>query len=80
MTPFVAISSNSWKIETLVSDLGINPQRVVAKEAIETMDLSPDKWVFSNEEMTQIETTLAQWRTAADAMFDDIAKICQVKA
>ncbi|MFT5629392.1 MAG: hypothetical protein ACI9HB_000553 [Gammaproteobacteria bacterium] len=78
-TPFVAISSNSWKIEALLDDIGLNPERVVPQESLTDCDLSPENWAFSAQESINIETQLNRWQQDFKTLFDDIADLTKVK-
>jgi hypothetical protein len=74
-TPFLATSSNSRKIEALVSDIGLDPTRLVTLK-----DLTPDvilgrDWAFAPQELASIQGSLARWRTTAEALFDSIAEL-----
>lgn len=76
-TPFVAIRSNSWKIEALLEDIGLSPTRLQPLDTLNAAFLSPDAWEFSHQESDAIETALRTWETEADRMFDDIASLVQ---
>lgn len=71
-TPFVAVTSNSWKIEALLADIGLDPARVQTIGAL-TPDLLEKDWAFSDAENRAMEVALPEWRTAAEIMFDQIA-------
>lgn len=72
-TPFVTVSSNSWKIEALFEDVGLNPRRIVPPEALsEDLVLGTD-WSFSDEERANISAFLERSSAGATAMFDAIA-------
>lgn len=71
-TPFVAVTSNTWKIEALLADIGLDPARVQPMGAL-TPDLLEKDWAFSDTENQAMEVALPEWRTAAEIMFDQIA-------
>lgn len=74
-TPFVAVQSNSWKIEALLEDVGLSSARMMPIEALTAAQLSPDAWAFSETEHANIEKSLADWHAKADQLFDDIAAL-----
>ena len=72
-TPFVCISSNSWKIEALFEDAGLDFRRV-----IDTSELKPDAiinedWTFSDTERKNISSFLDRSSAGANRMFDAIS-------
>jgi hypothetical protein len=74
-TPFVAMSSNSWKIEALVADLGLDPARVQPQTALTPALLTSRNWAYSADEAQRIETSLATWRHDGTALFDAVAAL-----
>jgi hypothetical protein len=73
-TPFIAIASNSHKIQSLVGDAGLASWRVaetISPEAVEHARL--EEW--SAEEITSIGNYLAHARRAADGFFRDIGRL-----
>lgn len=72
-TPFVALTSNSWKIEMLLSDLGLSPSRLIAVEDLKG-PLSPADWAFSEAERATIATVLKDAQQKATEMFATIAR------
>jgi hypothetical protein len=73
-TPFVAVTSNSWKIEALLGDIGLNPARVQPMGAL-TPDLLKKDWAFSDAESRAMEMALPEWSNSAEIMFDQIAAL-----
>ena len=56
-TPFVSLSSNSWKINALINDVGLNPQRIISKRSLSEKLILQD-WSFSMEESDNINRFL----------------------
>jgi hypothetical protein len=75
-TPFLAIASNSWKIEALISDAGLAPWRVV-----DTADLGAviargsEALAFSAEEQASLNVFLDQAAYGAEAMFSSLRNL-----
>lgn len=74
-TPFVAVSSNSWKIRALIEDIGLDTRRLCAMATLRPARLDPDDWDYSDEERRRIDTCLASWRVRGGALFDRIADL-----
>lgn len=72
-TPFIAISSNSWKVEALIKDVGLSTDRVVPIESLDMPLIGNRDWSFTSLEITRIREFLAATRTSADAMWDTLA-------
>ena len=70
-TPFIASTSNSWKIEALVSDFGLDPERVIPIAAVPERIRRRD-WSFSEVEKANIRNALANAKTDAEILFDEI--------
>lgn len=75
-TPFIAIASNSWKIERLISDAGLNPERIISVSDLSRTFVTSRSWEFSPEEKENITAFLGKARQDAQTMFDHI---CQLK-
>ncbi|SMX22477.1 polysaccharide pyruvyl transferase family protein [Boseongicola aestuarii] len=73
-TPFVAIKSNSWKIEALLADIGLNPDRIQSEDALNANLLGKD-WSFTERELAAIDASLQLWRADGEIMFDRIADL-----
>lgn len=74
-TPFIAISSNSWKIEALIEDIGLNPDRVVPVEKLNRLDTSSSTWAYTKDEINNIDRFLKNLEVECNRLFDDIAKL-----
>lgn len=68
--PFLAISSNSWKIEALIADAGLAPWRVVdAANLDDALLRTPDALAFSAEEKAALDAFLDEAARGAEKMF-----------
>ncbi len=73
-TPFIAVTSNSWKIESLIRDIGLSERRLIPLE-----DLSPSlltqNWDYSTEERDAIDHFLDTNTNATDALFRQLTRL-----
>jgi hypothetical protein len=69
-TPFLALTSNAWKIEALVEDLGIAKWRIVKAAALEDLMRNPHTLSFSDEEQKHITSVLTRGVAETAKMFD----------
>lgn len=74
-TPFLAVSSNSWKIEALISDIGLDPARLRSLDNLTQEALSDRDWNYSDQERAAITASLTRWRQDGKEMFDRIAAL-----
>lgn len=74
-TPFLAVSSNSWKIEALIHDIGLNPARLHPLDNLTQATLTERDWDYSDQERAAISESLARWRTEGNRLFDQIAAL-----
>lgn len=74
-TPFLAVSSNSWKIETLIKDIGLDPTRLRPIKSLTQATLTTRDWSYSAAERAAIAERLGQWRAKGAALFDQIAAL-----
>ncbi|MQY41758.1 hypothetical protein GG681_03840 [Epibacterium sp. SM1969] len=72
-TPFVTLQSNSWKIETLLADLGLSTTRLVPAQDLQDA-LATTDWAFSPAELDNIRSTLVVAQENAARMFETIAQ------
>jgi hypothetical protein len=72
-TPFVAVTSNSWKIEALFTDVGLDPRRMIPHERLTDELVLGTDWSFSKEERRNIASFLEMTQTSAGHMFDALA-------
>jgi polysaccharide pyruvyl transferase WcaK-like protein len=71
-TPFIATTSNSWKVEALIDDLGLSRERVIGSGRLER-DLIDINLAFSHEELRNITIALEESRRMVEHAFDRIA-------
>ncbi|MCC5965020.1 MAG: polysaccharide pyruvyl transferase family protein [Natronohydrobacter sp.] len=71
--PFVAVSSNSWKIEALFEDVGLDTRRLVPVDQLKPGLILDEDWSFSTEEIQNIEKFLNRTVVRASAMFDRLS-------
>ena len=73
-TPFVAVASNSRKIESLVADVGLEPWRV-GGSVDGFRGGAPGQYAWTHGETTAIDAYLAEGRSEADRLFSDLRKL-----
>ncbi|NNU78943.1 polysaccharide pyruvyl transferase family protein [Halovulum dunhuangense] len=76
-TPFLAIGSNSWKMEALVSDLGLDRTRIMSLDATRAALVSDRGFDFTENERSAIRSQLAAASSNADILFNAIAASAQ---
>ncbi|WP_209425636.1 polysaccharide pyruvyl transferase family protein [Pararhodobacter sp. SW119] len=69
-TPFVAVSSNSWKIEALFEDARLDPRRLIAQESLTPERILNEDWSFSDTERANISAFIERTGKGAARMFD----------
>jgi polysaccharide pyruvyl transferase WcaK-like protein len=74
-TPFLALTSNAWKIDALVEDLGIAKWRIVEVASLEDLVREPERLAFSEEERTRIEAAVEHGVAGTAKMFDELAQL-----
>lgn len=72
-TPFIALSSNSWKIEALFEDAGLDRRRLVQPEQLTRDLLMKEDWEFSDAERKNVAAYLARSESGAREMFDALS-------
>jgi len=72
-TPFIATNSNSWKIEALVSDVGLDPNRVQPLGKLSESFQGESQWQYSEQELLNIESALSSWRSDGNVLFNEIS-------
>lgn len=68
--PLHALPSNTFKIEAMIGDIGLDPSRMLGNRA--TAASIPDHQPFTAEELTAITTYRARARAEADRMMAEI--------
>ena len=71
-TPFLTLSSNSWKLEALLADCGLAADRLVAPGDL-ARAIGRRNWDFTAEEMQNIDSYVTWSTTESDRAFDQIA-------
>ena len=74
-TPFICVTSNSWKIEALFEDAGIDPRRLVPRERLTQKLVLDSDWSLSTREKENIADYLWRSQQQAKTMFDRIAGV-----
>ena len=75
-TPFVAVKSNSWKIEALVADAGLAPWRVMALDNLDKcLARGPDHLAFDPAERAALARFLDGATAGAEKMFADLGTL-----
>jgi hypothetical protein len=74
-TPFLALTSNAWKIEALVEDMGIDKWRIVKADDLEEFAREPGKLAFSADEQARMEAALALGVRGNAEVFNRLAKL-----
>lgn len=72
LTPVLAVQSNSWKIEALISDVGISSERIIDTSQLRDAVANPHAHTFSNDEVSAIESALTASAKGSNRMFDEI--------
>ncbi|EYD71276.1 polysaccharide pyruvyl transferase family protein [Limimaricola hongkongensis] len=73
-TPFLALGSNASKIERLLADAGLDPERLVRAEAFSP---PPDAAPFSEAELSAIRGFCDMAQRRAETLFADIAALAK---
>ena len=70
--PFVAVASNSWKIESLIEDIGLDRRRIMSSTAAA---VEQGTLPYSQEESDNIKAWLDLSRERTESLFDTIAQL-----
>lgn len=73
-TPFIAVSSNSWKMEALIEDVGLSRDRLVPIGQLDAELVSGRDWSFTPTELARVQAYVARAQRSADAMWDEILR------
>lgn len=74
-TPFIALKSNTFKIEALLNDIGLNKSRIVSMEDLNKIkSLKINVNSFSPLELENIENYIVNANKSINKMFDEIIK------
>lgn len=76
-TPFIAVRSNSWKIDALIDDVGLNRDRLVAPEALSPELILRNDWSYSARERSAIERFLEMNRIKTVNLFHPLGSLAE---
>jgi hypothetical protein len=76
-TPFLAVRSNSWKVEALLDDCGFGASRLIDVADLAAAVTRPDDFAFTSSEWQAIRSALERCQVGAAAMFDDIRRLAE---
>jgi hypothetical protein len=77
-TPFVALSSNSWKVAALIEDAGLASWRCAAPDDVPSLlAQGVDQLGWTTEEAASLEAFLEHAAARAEALFDDLAAMAR---
>jgi hypothetical protein len=76
--PFRAISSNSHKIEALLAEAGLRPERLADRVAA-IADTAPQDWQFTDLERQSLAAFLSEGRRRTDLLFDRVAELARAQ-
>lgn len=71
-TPFLAVASNSWKIDALLDDLGLSQRRAVRPEDLEAQNLCDAVSDYSQGERRRMTVAISESRRTVEHAFDSI--------
>lgn len=71
-TPFACVASNSWKIEALFEDAGLDKRRLLKRRDLNVPNILENDWAFSATELKNISSFLERSQTSSEKMFDAI--------
>lgn len=71
-TPFLSVTSNSWKIETLLEDVGLSQHRIVRPDSLDEQVLNDLTMNFSYGEQNNIMRAIEENRRVIENAFDQI--------
>jgi hypothetical protein len=74
--PFRAVASNSHKIEALLKEAGLNPDRLVGN-VTDIAVTAPEDWQFTAGETDRLSAFLRDGRSRTDALFDRLADLAR---
>jgi polysaccharide pyruvyl transferase WcaK-like protein len=71
-TPFLALKSNSHKIESMLADIGLDSERMVDEQILDG-PINPLAYAFSSQEIGKLRSYVQTARQEITNMFDSIA-------
>lgn len=79
-TPFLCLTSNSWKIEALLHDFGLGTDRLVGPAHVAAAIERPADFAFTAAEEAAITRGVSRCREQSNRLFDDVAALAAVTA
>jgi hypothetical protein len=76
-TPFLALDSNSWKIEALLNDLKLGKNRLATLSDLHERLSDPGNQAYSDAELEKIEAGLTGCKLKAGQLFDKVRDIAE---
>ena len=77
--PFVAISSNTFKIEALLNDIGLGNKRIINFEDLKDFEKIKSAYnYFEEDEITKINEYIINANQKIELMFDEINLIIEL--
>lgn len=76
-TPVLALGSNSWKIEALMAEAGLDPGRLLSEAELAALSPAGLDRPYSPAEETAIAAFLARARAEAEGLFADLARLAR---
>ncbi len=76
-TPFLAVTSNSWKVEALLADAGLAPDRSIPMDQMARMSRADMDRPFTPGETEAIRRFLDRAREQAETLFSDLAELAR---
>lgn len=83
-TPFVAVASNSWKMEAIITDAGLRRERLIGPRMLNPEIILDNDWSYSTEEREAIDRYIETSRTKAKQLFISLhslvgsAPVCEI--
>jgi len=76
-TPFLALGSNSWKVEALLDEAGVAADRLVSLDELAQMGRADMDRPFTVQEKANIAGFLTHAQDSGDRLFRDLAALAQ---
>lgn len=74
-TPFICVTSNSWKIEALMADIGMATDRILTRDQLTVERIVDGDWAFTQQEKALMSMAVTKWTDDARVMFDTVAAL-----
>jgi len=71
-TPFVAVASNSWKMEAIITDAGLRRDRLIGPRMLNPEIILDNDWSYSPEERESIDRYIEGSRAKARTLFNSL--------